>query len=234
VATRQNIQRSVLAHLRPRPDSSTPRGRCAHSIAARASKAVSDVITRGMSATGACLRPCSRPVGGPGPVLSMPRTRCAGGSSWLEAPPEQGVRSPARSPRSFLAFAEGGEHTLTEIARLTGLPVSTAHRLTAELASWRMLERKDEGLYRAGLPLRVDGTGAARPASPSGRRACWRIWWEPPAAAPGSGCSPGWRWPTWRSSRGAGRCRASRRWPRCRPTDGARSCVAGLLPLRGR
>jgi DNA-binding IclR family transcriptional regulator len=102
----------------------------------------------------------------------MPRTRCAGGSSWLEAPSRQGVRSPARSPRSSLAFAEGGEHTLTEIARLTGLPVSTAHRLTAELASWRMLERTDEGLYRAGLPLRVIGTGAARPPGISERAPC--------------------------------------------------------------
>jgi DNA-binding IclR family transcriptional regulator len=37
--------------------------------------------------------------------------------------------------------------------------VSTAHRLTSELASWRMLERTDDGHYRVGLPLRMIGTG---------------------------------------------------------------------------
>src|SRR3954452_14339521 len=32
-----------------------------------------------------------------------------------------------------------GLHSVTEIARLTRLPVSTTHRLTAELASWQLL-----------------------------------------------------------------------------------------------
>ena len=41
----------------------------------------------------------------------------------------------------LMTFTEGSVHSLTEIARLAGLPVSTAHRLTAELASWRLLER---------------------------------------------------------------------------------------------
>lgn len=58
----------------------------------------------------------------------------------------------------LLTFTEGSEHSLTEIARLAGLPVSTAHRLTSELASWRLLERTEDGLYRAGLPLRMIGT----------------------------------------------------------------------------
>ena len=61
----------------------------------------------------------------------------------------------------LVTFTEGSEHSLTEIARLAGLPISTAHRLTSELASWRLLERTDDGLYRAGLPLRVIGTGDA-------------------------------------------------------------------------
>ena len=50
----------------------------------------------------------------------------------------------------------GGQRALlTEIARLAGLPISTAHRLTSELTSWRLLERTPDGLYRAGLPLRM-------------------------------------------------------------------------------
>jgi DNA-binding IclR family transcriptional regulator len=57
----------------------------------------------------------------------------------------------------LMTFTEGSEHSLTEIARLAGLPVSTAHRLTSELASWRLLERTDDGLYRPGLPLRMMG-----------------------------------------------------------------------------
>jgi DNA-binding IclR family transcriptional regulator len=35
----------------------------------------------------------------------------------------------------LMTFTEGSVHSLTEIARLAGLPVSTAHRLTSELAS---------------------------------------------------------------------------------------------------
>lgn len=57
-----------------------------------------------------------------------------------------------------MTFTQGSEHSLTEIAKLAGLPISTAHRLTAELASWRLLERTEDGRYRAGLPLRMIGT----------------------------------------------------------------------------
>ncbi|TFV77651.1 IclR family transcriptional regulator [Blastococcus sp. CT_GayMR19] len=59
----------------------------------------------------------------------------------------------------LMTFTEGSEHTLTEISRLAGLPISTAHRLTSELASWRLLERTPDGRYRAGLALRMMGTG---------------------------------------------------------------------------
>ena len=47
-------------------------------------------------------------------------------------------------------FTEGTEHSLTEISRWTGLPLSTAHRLTAELATWGLLEKSPDGLYRTG------------------------------------------------------------------------------------
>lgn len=65
----------------------------------------------------------------------------------------------------LMTFTEGSEHSLTEIARLAGLPVSTAHRLTSELAARRLLERTTDGHYRAGLPLRtIGGTDAAPPS----------------------------------------------------------------------
>jgi len=63
----------------------------------------------------------------------------------------------------LLTFTRGGEHSLTEIAKLAGLPISTAHRLTIELASSRVLERTPDGLYRAGLSLRMIGAVNAYP-----------------------------------------------------------------------
>jgi DNA-binding IclR family transcriptional regulator len=65
----------------------------------------------------------------------------------------------------LMTFTEGSEHSLTEIAQLAGLPISTAHRLTSELASWRLLERTDDGRYRAGLALRT--MGSARSGAPA-------------------------------------------------------------------
>jgi DNA-binding IclR family transcriptional regulator len=72
----------------------------------------------------------------------------------------------------LMTFTEGSTHSLTEIARLAGLPVSTTHRLTSELASWRLLERTDSGNYRVGLPLRMIGAGGATPPTVT-ERAPW-------------------------------------------------------------
>lgn len=72
----------------------------------------------------------------------------------------------------LMTFTEGSEHSLTEIAQLAGLPISTAHRLTSELTSWRLLERTDEGLYRAGLPLRMVGAPVAEPPNIAERAPC--------------------------------------------------------------
>jgi DNA-binding IclR family transcriptional regulator len=65
----------------------------------------------------------------------------------------------------LMTFTVGDEHSLTEIARLAGLPISTAHRLASELASWRVLERTEDGNYRAGLPLRMLGAECSRAPS---------------------------------------------------------------------
>ncbi|MEU6780126.1 IclR family transcriptional regulator [Nonomuraea angiospora] len=43
--------------------------------------------------------------------------------------------------------------TLTDVARRSGLPLSTAHRLVAELEEWQALSRAPDGLLRVGLRL---------------------------------------------------------------------------------
>jgi DNA-binding IclR family transcriptional regulator len=82
----------------------------------------------------------------------------------------------------LLVFSRGSSYSLTELARLTGLPVSTAHRLAGELTARRLLERTEDGGYRIGLPLRRIGnppSAATDPASPDPggpdllRRAGW-------------------------------------------------------------
>jgi DNA-binding IclR family transcriptional regulator len=51
---------------------------------------------------------------------------------------------------------------LSEIARRTGMPVSTVHRLLAGLVAWGALERGDDGRYRVGLRLWEVGALAPR------------------------------------------------------------------------
>ncbi len=65
----------------------------------------------------------------------------------------------------LLTFHDGNEHSLTEIARLTCLPVSTAHRLVTELAGWGVLERTEESMFRIGLPIKA--IGSRRPYTPA-------------------------------------------------------------------
>ncbi len=73
-----------------------------------------------------------------------------------------GMKSePGRSVASkvaaiMLAFADCDTCTVTELSRRTGLPLSTCHRLVAQLAAQRLLERIDDARYlRPGLALRV-------------------------------------------------------------------------------
>jgi len=65
----------------------------------------------------------------------------------------------------LLTFTNGSSYSLTEIARLSGLPISTAHRLSTELAAWGILERTDDAQYRVGLPLKVIGSHASHASS---------------------------------------------------------------------
>ena len=61
-------------------------------------------------------------------------------------------------------FSTGNVHSLSDIARSANLPVSTAHRLTAELAECGLLERTNDKRYRVGTLVTHLGT---------------RVWHEP-------------------------------------------------------
>ena len=62
-------------------------------------------------------------------------------------------------------FLTGESHSITEIAHMTGLPVSTTHRLTADLAAWQLLQRAPDGRYSVGSILRqLGGDAVAAPA----------------------------------------------------------------------
>jgi DNA-binding IclR family transcriptional regulator len=66
----------------------------------------------------------------------------------------------------LLTFTSGTVYSLTELAKLTGLPISTVHRLATELAAWGFLERTEDGQYRVGMHLKVIGAaGGARPSA---------------------------------------------------------------------
>jgi DNA-binding IclR family transcriptional regulator len=65
----------------------------------------------------------------------------------------------------LLTFLNGESHTITEIAQLTGLPISTAHRMAADLAAWQLLHRTPDGLYRIGATMRqLGGEAISTPA----------------------------------------------------------------------
>ena len=55
-------------------------------------------------------------------------------------------------------FSNGGVHSLSEIARSAGIPLSTAHRLATELAAWGVLERTQDRHYRVGGLLTLIGS----------------------------------------------------------------------------
>ena len=59
------------------------------------------------------------------------------------------------------AFADQHEISNAEVARLTGMPASTAYRLLRELVVGGLLERTVHGQYRAGPLFRAIVQGAA-------------------------------------------------------------------------
>jgi DNA-binding IclR family transcriptional regulator len=69
----------------------------------------------------------------------------------LGSPPRSAV---SRITAILSTFLTGDSHSVTEIARLTRLPVSTTHRLVMDLASWQLLHRTSDGRYRVGIIVR--------------------------------------------------------------------------------
>jgi DNA-binding IclR family transcriptional regulator len=67
--------------------------------------------------------------------------------------PTRSVFGRTLSLLTAFAGAPNGERTLSELARLSGLPLTTAHRLCGQLEREGMLERLPSGGYRIGLRL---------------------------------------------------------------------------------
>ena len=84
-------------------------------------------------------------------------------TSGLRAGPSQARRTAGGKLLAVLdAFSrERPALTLSEIARAVDVPLSTAHRLVAELFAWGGVERDEDGRYRVGL--RVWELGALAP-----------------------------------------------------------------------
>jgi DNA-binding IclR family transcriptional regulator len=61
----------------------------------------------------------------------------------------------------LMAFADGTGWSLSELARITNIPLTTTHRLVTELVAAQLLERSPDG-YRVGPALgRLRATGSA-------------------------------------------------------------------------
>jgi DNA-binding IclR family transcriptional regulator len=79
------------------------------------------------------------------------------------ASPAANASVTARALRVLAAFTPDRPLLrLAEISRLSGLPLTTAHRLVKELAGWGALEREPAGGYRIGLRLWEIGSLAPR------------------------------------------------------------------------
>ena len=64
----------------------------------------------------------------------------------------------------LMAFASGSDWSLSELARLTNIPLTTTHRLVTELAAAQLLERAPDGGYRVGPALgRLTGGAQGAP-----------------------------------------------------------------------
>ena len=66
------------------------------------------------------------------------------------------------------AFTHEAELSNVQIARLAGLPLSTAHRLVHELVAGGVLERTHQRLYRVGPSVIAIATGGASSADGRG------------------------------------------------------------------
>jgi DNA-binding IclR family transcriptional regulator len=81
-------------------------------------------------------------------------------------PPAPAEPGPSVLARAFGVLAVFGpdrlDLSLSDIARRSGLPLTTAHRIVGELARWGALERTERGRYQVGLRLWEVGALAPR------------------------------------------------------------------------
>ena len=62
----------------------------------------------------------------------------------------------ARTLSVLAAYSsESPRQTLSELAAATGLPLSTTHRLVAELVAWGALARRPDGRYEIGRRMGI-------------------------------------------------------------------------------
>ena len=75
----------------------------------------------------------------------------------------------------LMTFRRGGSLTLSEIANLSGLPISTTHRMVNDLADWLVLEKDPDGrTYRPGVALQsLLGSPCCRSRNMRDRAAPW-------------------------------------------------------------
>ena len=88
--------------------------------------------------------------------MRRPRDSAIGATAAPNTDRSRGQQPPVRSRllKVLGAFSdERNELSLSEISRRTGIPLSTTHRLVADLTTWGALERDERRRYRIGLRL---------------------------------------------------------------------------------
>ena len=92
-------------------------------------------------------------------MLMAPCSRDGRRMRWPEEVATRVARSRhGRLPFSALFDEERNAHTLTQLSVAAGLPLSTTHRLVAELEAWGGLTRRADGAYEIGRKLWQLGT----------------------------------------------------------------------------
>src|SRR3954447_24305477 len=106
--------------------------------------------------------------GGDGHAHHLPRMPASQSNAYLVwrggSPVPNGIDArrsvTGRISTILLTFLHGETHSLTEVAAMTQLPVSTTHRILTDLQSVGILERTSDRRFRPGWQLRRFGDGA--------------------------------------------------------------------------
>ncbi len=96
---------------------------------------------------------------------------------------QESGRSVISRALALLAAFDAGQPELSssELARRSGLPLSTTHRMVAELVDWQGLARSEDGHYEIGRRIWAWACSPTRSASCGRRRFPFcRIWLQSP------------------------------------------------------